>query len=47
MAHLNIPVEEFFSKKITNKIIQQIQVRHTSPAPDSKDVCCLLGISTN
>ncbi|KAK2190392.1 hypothetical protein NP493_82g04009 [Ridgeia piscesae] len=25
MAHLNIPVEEFFSKKITNKIIQQIQ----------------------
>ena len=27
MAHLNIPVEEFFSKKITNKIIQQIQVR--------------------
>ena len=38
--HLSVPVDEFVSKKITNKLTQQTQVSIFVPGPNDRAIFC-------
>ncbi len=41
-TQLNVPAEEFYSKKITNKVVQQIQVSvHELPKRETVYIVCV------